>query len=289
MEVILRENVIFIGSEEEYEMFWLKMMFIAAAYVEADGRQNFRSADKKTIAYVDHGYTRAEKLTLDFLGSKRSYNIVKVASGSDIVDYLNNRPDEVKKGRRERTLLQDVAFFCHGVPGTISLNYDADPDVDFTEDEVNAANQGIFVPDGRIYSYACRTGIGDNHWALDYDDDADAEPEKSLAQKMADRFQVEVHAFLRRTNYRQVLRDPADSEMIASTLKTARESAEGEIIQIPPEHEALPHEDLSDTRGGRSEGVNDYALWRKGGGRELPMAGDTPEGLSTNMRVFTPR
>jgi hypothetical protein len=55
------------------------MMFIAAAYVPAFRGTNFRSADRKTLAYVDDGYTRHEKLALDYLRDHAGFNIVKLA------------------------------------------------------------------------------------------------------------------------------------------------------------------------------------------------------------------
>jgi hypothetical protein len=289
LEVILRENIIFIGSEEDYDLFWLKMMFIAASYLEAANGVKFRSADKKTIGYVDHGYVRCEKLALDFLRDKHGYNIIRLGQGSDIVNYINNRPVELNNGRREKTLIQDVAFFSHGLPGRIALNYNASPEIDFTEDELSSTRTDAFVPDGHIYSYACRTGIGHTNWIEDYENDAEAKPEDSLAQKMADHFRVGVDAFLRRTFYGDVLREKSDSPRIAAALKTARITDEGKIIEIPPEHEGLPHPGLADRRAAKKEGTNEYALWRRGGGRELPRAADTPKGVSALMRSFTPR
>jgi hypothetical protein len=108
---------------------------------------------------------------------------------------------------------------------------------------------------------------------------------------MANHFQVEVHAFLRRSNYGEVLREKSDSSAIAATLKKARETDEGKLIEIPPEHQGLPHPGLDDGHfaGSRKEGTNAYALWRKAGGIRLPRTGDTPKGLSAGIKVFTPK
>jgi hypothetical protein len=286
--VIRRENVVFVGSEMSYDSFWLKMMFISAAYVGVRAGARFRSADKKTIAYVDVGYTRAEKLTLDYLRSELSFNIVRLSDSADVVKYINERPESVEDDRSVRHLLQDVAFFSHGLPGVIKLNYSSSPAVDFSASELASVRPGVFVPDGRVYSYACRTGV--SRYSESFSSDQEAGMEDSLAQKMANHFKVEVHAFLRRSFYGNVLREKKDSSVIATALKEARKTQEGKVIQISAEHEALPHPGLASGwfSGARREGTSEYALWRKAGGIRLPGPADTPEGLSAGMHVFLP-
>lgn len=280
------ENIIFVGSEMHYDSFWLKMMFIAAAHHLTTKRGHFRSANKNTIAYVDNGYTRFEKLALDQLAKKKKFEVVKLSRSSDIASCMNKDRDNYK--------LQDVVFFSHGVVGAITLNYGDDPDIRFDEAVMKSVNAKAFAVGGRIYSYACRTGNSVNN-LTDFTQESEAKPELSLAQKMADHFGKEVHAFLRRTFYGNVLREKSQSDTITSTLKEARKAATGQVIDLPPEHEALPHDGLGHTwssrfgMGAAGEGTIDYALWRKAGGRTLPSAADTPKGLPTEMRIFKPK
>ena len=288
-----RENVIFIGSEMQYDSFWLKMMFMAAAHVTAHGNGGFRSADKNTIAYVNIGYTFYELLPLDYLRNTAGFNIVRLSSSRDITALINTRPQTVENGTNVTFLLQDVAFFSHGVPNTIKLNYNGSPDINFSASELASARRDAFVPDGRIYSYACRTGV--SRWNESFSRDGDAGLDISLAQLMANHFRVEVHAFLKRTFYGDVLRERSDSSRISSALRSARATQEGSVIQIPPDHEALPHPGLANRgssffgTGPIGEGTNAYALWRKAGGIRLPSTGDTPSGLSSGMHRFTPQ
>lgn len=58
------------------------------------------------------------------------------------------------------------------------------------------------------------------------------------------------------------------------------------MIAISPEHEALLHAGLAQGIRSKWSGVDEYALWRKGSGLSLPVAGDDPEGLPTGMRAF---
>ena len=125
---------------------------------------------------------------------------------------------------------------------------------------------------------------------MGFKSEAEAHPENSLAQKMATYFDIEVHAFLRRSFYGDVIRTKAQSNAISSILKAARETQDGMIVDIPPEHEALPHPGLADSinpfSSPKREGTDNYALWRKGGGLSLPIAADSPAGLPKEMRVF---
>ncbi len=286
IEIIIpkKENIIFIGSEMYYDSFWLKMMFISAAHVLTNIPEKFRPADKNTIAYVDNGYTHAEKLTLDYLREKKGYEITKLTSSADIVSCFSKDRNEYK--------LQDVAFFSHGLIGKIALNYRA-KDINFEKSTLSNIKRNIFLSSGKIYSYACRTGISIDDYFLGFKNEKDAKPEFSLAQMMSNHFGIEVHAFLKRSFYGDVIREQAQSHTISSTLKKERESKEGRLIQIPPDHEALPHEGLADSwnllSGPKREGTDNYALWCKKGGLKLPTSADTPTGLSDEMRIFHPQ
>ncbi|MGA2720086.1 MAG: hypothetical protein ABSF78_14080 [Candidatus Acidiferrales bacterium] len=281
---VYRENIIFCGSEMDYNSFWLKMMFAGASWA---GVPTLRAADQTTLAYVDVGYTNFEKLAFELLKDQKGIVLQKVASGSDIVDLINTRIKTKAGGFLGKFLLQDVLFFSHGQPDAIKLNYDSSPDVNFGASEIGSSDAEAFSIDGRFVSYACRTGV--SSWAESFSSDAEAGPDASLAQQIANRFQVQTQAFMTRSFYGDVLREKADSDRIASTLKTARETQDGKVIEIPPDHQALPHPGLADKRGPKKEGTNEYALWRKAGGKELPRSGDTPTGLTPGLHVFNPK
>lgn len=277
------ENIIFIGSEQYYDSFWLKMMFIGAAYVKA---KSLRKADKQTIAYVNEGYTFQEKLAIEHFRKNGKFDLVKLSTSSDLVNLLNQD--------RETYKLLDVAFFSHGVINQISLNYNGDGDaVDLSTANFSKVSAKAFAANGRLYSYACRTGVSVEDWKRGFNNEAEAKPEHSLAQKLADHFGIEVHAFLRRTFYGDVLREKSQSEVISSTLNSERETRNGQAIAIPPDHEALHHPGLADSlnpfSGPKREGTDNYALWRKNGGLQLPTAASSPTGLPTAMRAFKPK
>lgn len=294
---IKRENIIVIGSELHYDSFWFKMMFIAPGFSLALGQKtppSWRPADKTTVLYVSKGYVKSELLAIEYLKTK-GCTVKAIKSISDFKDAINTREKD-KDGKEYK--IQNLVFFAHGLANVICLNYPL-TNMDVGLDTITSLEKSAFTPSGRIYSYACRTGISVDDTGFGFSSLSAAKPENSLAQKMADHFDVKVHAFYKRTFFRYTLRAPSDSVRIADILKTEREKHEGEIIQIPSEHEALPHDGLDDNgwdlwgtwfdKGAVAEGVDNYALWRKAGARALPIVADTPKGLPDDMHVFEPK
>jgi hypothetical protein len=291
--IIRRKNIIFIGSEIHYDSFWWKMMFMAPGVTAASGGRPLRPADLTTVAYVPEGYTTLERLPLDAVRTAFGHEIVRLASSADIATVMNDLPDSEENGCPVHVRLQDVVFFSHGLPSQITLNYDGNgAAVTLDRGNLPTIRADAFVADGRLYSYACRTG--NSSWWESFSSDAEAHPENSLAQRMADRFQITVYAFLTRTLYRDVLREPADSATLVQRLRDQRDGHELEVIPLSDEHEALPHPGLAETgsswlgTGARGERTNGFALWRRNGARALPVGASSPTGLSTSIRTFTP-
>lgn len=299
---IKTERLIIAGSEVHYDSeagFWWKMMFIAGACTQA---RQATSADVTNIILVNVEYTPLE---IDRLRACSNTNVILTTSKAAVLSHISDRPKKkLPSGKIEVTKLLEVYFFSHGLPGYISLNLEGTPNMDLYASDFASTPSDVFAPGGFIKSYACRTGILAPADVLIFNSLEEAHPELSLAQKLADHYSVPVHAFYRRSSYQQVIRVRADSDRIAEATNSGRTRApwsSANIVDIPPEHEALPHEGLSESPnwnpgnpgwGGTWSGVNDYALWRKQGGRELPVAADTPTfGSSpsqTEMHVFTP-
>lgn len=102
-----KENIIIIGSEMQYDSFWLKMMFISAATLFVN-RPMFRKCDKVTIAYVNIGYTIGERLAVEnipnfFYSACNNVHFKKILSMENIISLINNDRDNFK--------IQDLVFF----------------------------------------------------------------------------------------------------------------------------------------------------------------------------------
>ncbi|ACX89983.1 hypothetical protein Pecwa_4259 [Pectobacterium parmentieri WPP163] len=279
-----KESIIIIGAENEYNSFWLKMMFIGAATCQLTKSQD--EADRTTIAYVAEGYTKLELGVLENWCNKHKFNIFRLDSNNDLITLMNKDREEYK--------IISLIFFSHGYPGVISLNYGSEKKVNFSHETLNSCTPNIFSLDGKIFSYACRTGIS-NLLNRSFDNDSDAGPEKSLAQQLADYFGISVYAFLTRTFYGNILRQRTEetSRQLSENLKKSRATGgDFSVYRLSDEHEALPHPGLADgilDFGAKGEGTNGFALWRKQGGLVLPSSGETPTGLTKGLVKFTPQ
>lgn len=291
------ENIIFIGSEFEYNNFWLKNMFIAAAYPFIKNKSKFRECDKVTIAYVDYGYTRLEKLAIEGLKNEIKFtnNITFVAlkTKSKVIELLN--------ADRENYKIKDLAFFCHGLNGKITLNYSGRPNIDLTNSDINTIGNTNFLSSARASSYACRTGMSDDltlRTQGSFNNIGEANPDSSFAQLFANRHNIDFYAFHKRTLYSNILNPKDDAEKISEDLRNKRTISSSNVISILENYEALLHAELGESyknmwgwipRGAVSEGTNGYSLWRKGGGLKIPVAASTPTGLPSTMTRFSPK
>ncbi|MFJ2539549.1 MULTISPECIES: hypothetical protein [unclassified Pseudomonas] len=116
---------------------------------------------------------------------------------SQLVDFVASRK------RRSREIKQ-MDFFSHGVVGSIELGYELDKRDSY---RLRDAQARMFTPDAfaygaKIYSYACRTGLGINA-SVKVAENEDPHFELSLAQIMADATGTTVWAFPRRSLYDQ--------------------------------------------------------------------------------------
>lgn len=272
------ENVIIIGSEMQYRMFWLQNMFLCSGFALAQGRNPppgyLRSVGRTSVLYVPTGYVRGELLALDWLRDNLSINIVRCASKADVLTHLRTRTVDGVEYK-----IRNLVVFSHGLPGKLALNYNASPRVDITGGDITGLPSDIFDPDGKIYSYACRTAVAPFAGS-------------SLGQVMASHFNVTVRAYHRKTFYGDVVRDRADEPTIKSALRTGRAAHEGSLITLSPQYEAIPHPDLGSgvmgLWGGSAEGTNDYALWPTAGALALPVQHSTPASEPPGFATITP-
>lgn len=223
------ENIIFIGSEFEYNNFWLKNMFIAAAYPFIKNRSKFRECDKVTIAYVDYGYTRLEKLAIEGLKNEIDFtdNVIFIAlkTKSKVIEVLNSD--------RETYKIKDLAFFCHGLNGKITLNYGGRPSIDLVNSDINTIGNTNFLSSARASSYACRTGMSDNltlRTQNSFNNVSEADPDNSFAQLFSNRHNIDFYAFHKRTLYSNILNPKNDAEKISEDLRNKRKIINSDIV-----------------------------------------------------------
>ncbi len=234
---------------------------------------------------------------------------------SQLVDFILSRQ---RRGREIRQL----DFFSHGVVGSIELGYELDKRDSYRLRDAQARRlvPEAFAYDGKIFSYACRTGLGiDAH--LEVAESEDPQYERSLAQILATAAGTEVCAYPRRSNYDQTYGNAQDRSQQAMAQrkvaadKAARDAylvrlknyqkrlAEYRVAQkdanamLPEESEpqaptpsAREHErDLALHANSREkyQATIGYPLDAEGAMRDV-RSGDTPRGLPDGLRSYLP-
>ena len=122
-------------------------------------------------------------------------NIKVISNREGLVNYLNYGND------REVIPVAQWSIFSHGVPGELAFGYEIEGGnlLNINLNNFREINCNIFSNQGRIDSYACRTGMGKLDGHSDFE--PDPQPELSLAQQLANYFNVPVGAFIVRSNY----------------------------------------------------------------------------------------
>lgn len=211
------ENIVVVGAEVHDKKPVNKLMFMAQAI------RRVKVSSVQTVIYFKHGYS--QNMISEFENSlkryKKNIKVISIFNISQLFNYLNigsidksgsdyrTRPDEYGNMYK----VKNVYFYSHGMPSRITFMLDWDiymknnnikSNETAQKNELNLGNYTILNPksfskDAELWSFACRTG-------LSVDNDSEVEKftwgeTESLAQKLAERLNAKVHAFLKRSNY----------------------------------------------------------------------------------------
>jgi len=156
-----------------------------------------KSGGKRKLIIFTSYYSVAQLEAIKKSTDKHNIEYKEMQSVSDLFSESNRICQYINP-------LQSLTFFCHGLPGSLELGYHlpSATDMALTLSNFKKIKSSIFAKNGRIDSYACRTGMGN---LQDHDIEnivqIDPQPESSLAQKMADYFFVPVGAYVHRSSY----------------------------------------------------------------------------------------
>lgn len=243
---------------------------------------------QRILVVFQHGYTSTDIQRINEYTTRLNARVIYVKTVSELIKFLNQR---IEKKRAIKKLM----VFSHGVVGRISLRYAGD-DVtsgEFTKTSVTQVNKSIFDYDAEVISYACRTGIGKD--GESFKSSAEAQPEKSLAQDMANQWMVTVKAFERRSLYAKTygtgteIKEAQDSEAIIKEYdKKEKLYNDGKLKdkpQKPPNYDLLKERTKSiKTRDQNAKGddgpIMPLGAWH------LPTSGATPTGLKNGLQVY---
>ena len=151
---------------------------------------------------------RALEKIKSIVGERYAADFAILDNVGELVNFINTR-------QGKKRFIKKMDLFSHGLVGSIEFGYDTDKadSYRFREAQARMLKPVMFHGDAIITSYACRTGTGVDKES--FEDGSDPQCSKSLAQTLADCADVEVHAFLRRTDYGLTYGTKAQAETAA--------------------------------------------------------------------------
>lgn len=243
---------------------------------------------QRILVVFQHGYTSTDIQRINEYTTRLNTRIIYVKTVNELINFLNQR---IEKNRAIKKLI----FFSHGVIGKISLRYEGD-DVtsgEFTKESVTQVNKLVFDYDAEVISYACRTGIGKD--GESFKNSTEAQPEKSLAQDMANQWMVVVKAFERRSLYAKTygtgteIQQAKNAEAVIDDYEKKEKLYKAgklkERPQKPPNYDQLS-ERLKSIKTRDHNTQEDGGPIMPLGAWHLPTSGATPDGLRHGLQIY---
>ncbi|WMJ01470.1 PAAR domain-containing protein [Pseudomonas chlororaphis subsp. aurantiaca] len=176
-----------------------QMMFIGQAVRELAEFKRSKPALTRTLMVFTPSYSEtmlsAARESADAYGA----GFIGVANVQELIDYLNQGKD------RKQSPIEHLSLFSHGVPHRIAFGYQLAGDFHMSLDVLSydKISPSAFASSAQIDSYACRTGMG-NRSDFPVEDGIQFFPQtnESLAQLLANHLRIKVHAFVRRSDYK---------------------------------------------------------------------------------------
>ncbi|MGN7744120.1 PAAR domain-containing protein [Pseudomonas sp. 22526] len=176
-----------------------QMMFIGQAVRELAEFKRSKPDLTRTLVVFTPSYSEA--MLSAARGSAKGYGagVVTVTNAQELIDYLNQGKD------RKQSPIEHLSLFSHGVPHRIAFGYQLAGDFQMSLDVLSydKISPSAFASSAQINSYACRTGMG-NRSDFPVEDGIQFFPQtnESLAQLLANHLRIKVHAFVRRSDYK---------------------------------------------------------------------------------------
>jgi len=194
----IREYIIVVGAEDYYTGAGEKLMFMAQAvrYV----RLWSRKFDLTSVFYFQ-GVSATSTQCSAFKDAVIKYGgvVSKISEWSAIASHINNR-QTVINGKSKQKQVQVLIFFAHGTPSK-GIWLSSKEGKFFTAAEASTVDASAFIPKSNagtrhVTSWACQTGnAGENSKTAEYN------MTNSLAQALADFWDIKVYASATKTDY----------------------------------------------------------------------------------------
>lgn len=175
------------------------MMFIGQAVRELAEFLRSKPALTRTLVVFTPSYS--EQMLSAARDSAEGYGatIVEITTAQELIDYLNNGKN------RQQSPIERLSLFSHGVPQQIAFGYELPERSRMALDVLNYTliSPRAFSRTAQLDSFACRTGMGNRpDHPIEEAIQFFPQTHESLAQLLANHLRIKVHAFIRRSDYK---------------------------------------------------------------------------------------
>ena len=273
-------------------------MFPAQAVREV--RENFDDDPNLEVLIFKDGYT--EKQLNAFSNAILSFNkesrVIQINSTEELINFINvgSREKNKESKYRESRKISKIKIFAHGYvrdktnEGVIAFGLDGinSSIQELDNENFSKINKNSFLTnnESHLYSYACRTGIGVSN---DLIVTGSSEKLSSLAQKMSNHGQIIVHAYMKRSEYKDTWGTQNHRDTYFSDYDKGESLWENVKTDLKDSFKSDPDDIKIFIDYISTETKIDGALWNPKGAYINVKAGDTPSGVSDNYETYTPK
>ena len=174
--------------------------------------------ESRVVLLFTEGYTPDQIKEFTEEIKNRGGIVQSVVTATAVTNYINSKKtysgdvDEVRSSDK----VTNVDAFAHGLPSSIEFGYKTDnaDAARFGVTQSNSLKPEAFADGATFTSYACRTGASTDLLRYNpFNTPGDAKSESSLAQKMANSADINVDAFISRTDYSGTLGTRMDRKL----------------------------------------------------------------------------
>ncbi|WP_124340572.1 PAAR domain-containing protein [Pseudomonas chlororaphis] len=198
-EETLTPELIAVAGSQHDKSAGNQMMFIGQAVRELAEFKRNKPNLTRTLVIFTPSYSEAMLSAARDSADAYGAGVVTVTNVQGLIDYLNQGKD------RKQSPIEHLSLFSHGVPHRIAFGYQLAGDFQMSLDVLSydKISPSAFASSAQIDSYACRTGMG-NRSDFPVEDGIQFFPQtnESLAQLLANHLRIKVHAFIRRSDYK---------------------------------------------------------------------------------------
>jgi RHS repeat-associated protein len=275
-----RENIVIAGGQYDNST-GSKLMFVHQALRQLRQYEVDESDETRTLVLFTEGYTEKQIRKIEKAASRFGATVVKLNSSKDLTNYLNSKStssDDLSTNRIADPAT-NIDIFAHGVVGSIEFGYKQknESDARFDKNDVARLNSKAFESGAVLCSYACRTGLGNaNIDAFVYPWE-DLKEDQSLAQDISNGTGLTVKAYLKRTDYSNTLSSREDRVFLKMYDKGLISGSGAGLLNMYLQSELSNRE------------IIDNAAFDPDGAMHPVKSGDTPYGVSDEIKTYTPK